>query len=335
MSDALPQNRRTGAFERRVAAPLRGCVAPGKSVVIACSGGPDSIATLVAVCRAIGPAFVIAAHFDHGLRPNGETEADAAFVEAVAGRLGARVVLGRAEQRLAADEATAREARYGWLAVVLFEVGAAAVVTGHTRDDQAETVLLNLARGTGLRGASGMRPASGWPIAGSETGSFRVLRPLLDVSREEVEAYLEALGIEARLDPTNELRTYARNRLRHDVLPELETVNSEVRAHLAGFAARADEADVALEEWAALEFDAHGMATSTHARFDRRRLRELPVATAIRVVVFAARRVGLELNEAQRTGAVALASRRGGHLDLAGGGVVRTDARWLCVMSDR
>ena len=325
---ALPRNRRTDAFERSVATALEGLITPGEPLVVACSGGPDSVAVLVATHRATPSSALVAAYFDHGLRPPAETEADATFVHAVAELVGGCAVAGRPELPLAGDEATARGARYGWLATVLAEAACRTVLTGHTQDDQAETVLLNLARGTGLRGARGMRAESAWPAPSARTAGLCVLRPLLERTRAEVEDYLDALGLEPRLDPTNERPTYARNRVRNDVLPALESVNQRVRDHLAAFAGRAAEADAALDEWAAAEFEAHGAAILDRVRLERRRLGELPPAVAKRVLSLGARRVGLELEAAQQEQLLRIASRRGAQANLAGG-QAWTDERWL------
>ena len=319
LPDPLPRNRRSDAFERRFAGSLEGRVAPGEPLVVACSGGPDSVATAVAAGRSLPSSNLAVAHFDHGLRPIADTEADAAFVEALATRLGASFALGRPDAALSGDEAGARDARYAWLATVLAETGSHSLLTGHTQDDQAETVLLNLARGTGLRGAGGMRTESGWPVPGEATSDLRVLRPLLGRTRAEVEDYVGVLGIEPRLDPTNELGTYARNRVRLEVLPALESVNPRARHHLAAFAERAAQADEALDDWAGAEFEANATVDAACVRIDRVRFRMLPPAVAHRLLRLAAERVGLELDAAQQAQLLEIASRRGARADLAGG----------------
>lgn len=328
----LTQNRRTSAFERRVAVALEPHLESakeagelsGEPLVVACSGGPDSIATLVAVSRAAPSSTIVAAHFDHGLRPRADTEADAAFVGGVASLVGACAIVGAPEAALAGDEASAREARYRWLASVLTQAGSRVLLTGHTRDDQAETVLLNLARGTGLRGAAGMRLDGAWPVPVQGSARFRVLRPLLGRSRVEVEDYLDALSLEPRLDSTNELTTYARNRVRLEALPALATVNPQVQAHLAAFAERAHDADAAIQAWAAAELEAHGTAADGCVQIDRRRLTEVPTAVAAEMLVLAAARIGLQLDSSQLRALPRLAARRGARLDLDGG-TARTD----------
>lgn len=314
----LPRNRRAAAFERRTARAL-GAIDTGTGpLVVACSGGPDSVATLIAVSHALPERALVAAYFDHGLRDPEETEADSHFVEQLASLCGHRAVCGRTTERLAGDEASARTARYAWLEGVLSEAGSTTLVTGHTRDDQAETVLLSLVRGSGLRGASGMAPLSPWPLR-SANSALRVVRPLLHESRAGVVGYLEALDVTARHDSTNEANTYARNRIRHDVLPELELVNAQARTHLAQFADRAAQDDAALDRWAREVFQASGALEGGRARVERGVLRGLPAAVGKRVIAVIAGELGLELDARQREAVLAITGRQGARIDLVGG----------------
>jgi tRNA(Ile)-lysidine synthase len=227
---------------RQVARVLREhrLAAPGAHVVAAVSGGADSTALLLALhtlARNGCPALT-AAHLHHGLRGRA-ADAEARFVRALCRTLGVRCVVGRAAVRARARrrgesiEMAARAARYAFLKRTAHRVGATHVATGHTRDDQAETVLLKLARGAGPEGLSGIAPCtvlSGKP--GSE--DMRLIRPLLDVSRAEVEAFLRARGQDWCEDASNASRDHLRNRVRHDVLPLLETaLNPAVRDALA------------------------------------------------------------------------------------------------------
>jgi tRNA(Ile)-lysidine synthase len=137
-------------------------------------------------------------------------------------------------------EAWARYARYAALTQAAGEVEADLAATAHTSDDQAETVLLGLVRGGGLEALSGIDPVGSAPPLG-----FRVVRPLLDTSREEVEAFCRALGLRPREDPTNRDPRFLRNRIRHRVLPEMERrLDRGIRATLARTAehVRADAA---------------------------------------------------------------------------------------------
>ena len=315
--DPYPRTRLTGAFERRVARSLHTHVANDAPLVIAYSGGPDSTAALIAIARA-HPGEVVAATFDHGMRSTAEAEADAAVVRRVSCDLGISVIEGRAAST-PKGEAAARIARYRWLARACSKSGTSICVTGHTRDDQAETVLLRLSRGTGARGAAGMAPSAPWPVAAPSAASLRLVRPLLDVVRLEVEAYLAALGVQAAHDASNESSEYARNRVRHDVLPALATVNDQAVSHLAAFADHQREDDEALSEWAEGWLDEDGKANANTVRLPRRALGALPSAVRARVLTAAAGRLGIRLGEAHLERLGSLASGAGGRVTLAGG----------------
>lgn len=180
--------------------------APGP-VVVGCSGGPDSVALLA--LAAVVRDDVVAVHVDHRLRPGGPGEA--AFVTELAARFGVA-----AERRVAEVapgpnlEARARAARYAALDGVRVARGAAVVMLGHTADDQAETVVLNLLRGSGSAGLGAMAPQRGDRV-----------RPLLGLRRTDTEAVCAALGVEPLRDPTNDDRSLRRNWVRHEVLPAL------------------------------------------------------------------------------------------------------------------
>lgn len=224
------------SLPERFAAHLRR-LAPEDPLVLAVSGGGDSVA-LVHLVRAAGRRGVVA-HLDHALRP--DSEEDRCFVEALAERLGfpflwERVEVGRlAEARGENLEALARTVRYAFLHRAAKRVGAKAILTAHTLDDQAETLLLKLLQGT-ARGL-GIREREG-----------RVVRPLLPFRRAELRAYLEALGEAWREDPSNWDLALDRNYLRHRVFPLLEARFPGAKAALARFVRVREEEDVLLEE---------------------------------------------------------------------------------------
>ena len=315
--DLYPRTRVTGAFERRVARALHVHVAPEAPLVVACSGGPDSTATLIAVAR-VHAGEVIAATFDHGMRSTTEAEADAAVARRVACDLGVSVIEGHAAST-PVGEAAARTARYRWLARACSKAGASICVTGHTRDDQAETVLLRLARGTGARGVAGMARRAPWPVAAPSAASLRLVRPLLDVARSEVEAYLVRLEVRPAQDASNDSSEYARNRVRHDVLPALFTVNEQVVSHLAAFADHQREDDEALSGWAERWLNEHGKTSANAVRLPRKALGALPAAVRARVLMKAAERLGIRLGEAQLERFGSLAGGAGGRVTLVGG----------------
>lgn len=164
---------------------------PPGPVVIAVSGGADSTALLL-ILADLAPELGIvlhAAHFDHRIRSTGAT--DAQFVSDLAAQVGATIRIGRAETKPKSED-DARVARYEFLRRVAQERNGARIATGHTQDDQAETVLLHLARGSGITGLAGMRP--------ERDG---VVRPLLAIGRADTIATCVAAGIVPLEDPTN------------------------------------------------------------------------------------------------------------------------------------
>jgi len=189
----------------------------GPRWIVAVSGGSDSVG-LLRVLHAWAPDVGLklsVAHLDHGARGEAGRQ-DAEFVEGLAQALGLPFDLGHwSPTRSAHFEADARRARYDWLVEVARRRGAAAVAVGHTRDDQAETILHRILRGTGPRGLAGI------PWRRSLADGVSLVRPLLDVTRAELRAYLAALGQPFRDDATNEDRSRTRARIRHDLLPRL------------------------------------------------------------------------------------------------------------------
>jgi tRNA(Ile)-lysidine synthase len=189
--------------------------------LVAVSGGADSVALALAVAR-LAPAGagerLVIAHADHCLRP--DSAADADFVRQLAERLGARFVGRRLDVPTAGGreglEGRARRLRYDFLAEAAHEVGARHVLVAHTADDQAETILHRLLRGTGVAGLAGMRRSR--PLA----DGVALLRPLLHVPRASVRAFLAATGQDWREDATNADVRHARNFLRHEILPRCE-----------------------------------------------------------------------------------------------------------------
>jgi tRNA(Ile)-lysidine synthase len=224
-------------------------------LLVAVSGGPDSVALLRAVIelnseRAVylGSEAIIVAHLNHRLRGS-ESDADECFVRDLVECLKtqthaplafrcARLDVGaRAVAEGSNLEDLARRLRYEWFADVARETGCSFVATGHTADDQAETVLHRLLRGTGLKGLRGIAPRR------RLVDGIDLIRPLLYARRTEVLAYLEAQAQNYQQDSSNLSRDYTRNRIRHDLLPYLAAnYNPEIVTILAGLAAQAAEA---------------------------------------------------------------------------------------------
>ena len=215
------------------------------TVLVAVSGGADSVALLrgLSQLRVASSGRLVAAHFNHRLRGS-ESDGDQAFVEELAREVGVELIVGAAAGDLAAEhggqglEGAARNARYEFLTRAAGQCGARYVATAHTADDQVETILHHILRGTALAGLAGI------PRTRQLTEAATLIRPLLDVTRGEVLDYLKLLGKTYREDSTNLLLKQTRNRIRHELLPLLERdYNPHVRAALLRLGRIADEAD--------------------------------------------------------------------------------------------
>ncbi len=231
---------------------------PGNRVCVAVSGGADSVALLRALHAANATAKsslgvgLSAVHLHHGIR-GAEADADQAFVRdlcatlAIPLHLHAADVPARAAQNRETLEEAARNARYEIFHALLRSGEADAVLTAHTMDDQTETVLLKLLRGAWTEGLGGIHPVVSAAIPGRSPGL--ILRPLLCTRRHEVEAYLHSLGQPWREDASNADPAFTRNRLRHQLLPQLREFNPSLDQTLANLAelAREDEARWKLE----------------------------------------------------------------------------------------
>lgn len=215
-------------------------VRPGDTLVVGVSGGPDSL-TLLHALRILAPEMDLklhVAHLNHQLRDT-ESDADEQFVIWLAREWGLPVanaswdVRGYAEENGLAIEEAARTLRYQFLIGVANQVHASAIAVAHHANDQVETILLHFLRGAGLSGLRGMAYKSTLTSAKS---SMSLIRPLLDISRDQIEAYCAENDLHPRADESNFDMTYLRNRLRHNVIPYLETINpnlNEVLRHAA------------------------------------------------------------------------------------------------------
>jgi tRNA(Ile)-lysidine synthase len=246
---------------RAAATRLPTLFAPGARLVVGVSGGQDSTCLLHALGRWQPSLALVAVHVDHALRA--DSAAAAEQVVRLASGLGVPAVVIRVDvagyrSKLPAwsVQQAARAARYHALANVARNRGAVGIMVGHTADDQAETVLLHLVRGTGLDGLGAMRldeqldPLALGPRPTElppTNGPVRLARPLLAVSRAVTLAYCDELSLSVLEDPSNRSRAYTRNRVRHDLLPALEQFNPSIRRVLAR------TAELAAEDVAALD----------------------------------------------------------------------------------
>ncbi|MHB0858263.1 MAG: tRNA lysidine(34) synthetase TilS [Anaerolineae bacterium] len=233
----------------RATITAHGLLLPNDTTVVGVSGGTDSLCLLHLLHRLAGEYRIRlhVAHLDHGLRGT-DSAKDAAFVASLCQAWYIPCTIERADvpslaaaRGLAIEEA-ARQARYSFMASLARDLGAHTVAVAHHADDQVETVLMHLLRGSGLAGLRGMRPLS-WVdelrLNGQDTPAaspgvrIRLIRPLLRAWRTELETYANEHDLQPRFDLSNLDQTYFRNRLRHELIPYLETFNPSVRQVIA------------------------------------------------------------------------------------------------------
>jgi tRNA(Ile)-lysidine synthase len=241
----------------RQSAVGRGGVGEGdyRPLVVGVSGGTDSVCLLHILLQLRDKLNLDlhVAHLNHQLR-GAEADVDAEYVSDLARKLGIAATIEKRDvkayqsaNRFSLEEA-AREARYAFFAEVAQATGAGAVAVGHTADDHAETILMHLIRGTGLLGLQGMKALSWWRLAspaGRLNGAqLAVIRPLLEIRREEIEAYCAACDLSTRLDSSNFSSQYLRSRIRAELMPLLREYNPRIRESLQRIA-RTVAADIA------------------------------------------------------------------------------------------
>ncbi|PYN85024.1 MAG: tRNA lysidine(34) synthetase TilS [Candidatus Rokuibacteriota bacterium] len=258
-------------------------LAGGETVLVAVSGGADSVALLhlLSGLAADWRLRLHVLHVDHQLRA--ESAADADFVRALGARLGIPVdVATVAVDRRGSLEAAARSARYAALEACATRIGAERIALGHTADDQAETVLMRLVQGAGVRGLSGIPPVRG-----------AIIRPLIELRRSALEPELERAGLAWVEDASNRDPKFLRNRIRHELLPLLsDSYNPEIATALVRLSSLARETVGALDRAAEAELDRLAVWGDRAATLRLEALRALPRPVAAEVLRQAAARLG-------------------------------------------
>lgn len=285
----------------------------GGLVLCAVSGGADSVCLLrVLLALAEKRGFSVAcAHFNHGLR-GAEAQRDADFVADLCTRLGVEfrpgsgdVAAFAAEHGLGTEDA-ARRLRYAFLEETARALGAERIATAHTADDNAETMLLHLARGAGSRGLAGIPPVRG-----------NLIRPMLGVTRQEVEAYLRELGEDWVTDSSNLTDDYARNRVRHGAVPVLQVLNPRFARSALRTAEALREDEAYLTDLAAQFLEAHGERTGETLRLPAAALSALPRPVSARVLRLACG-PALEAGHVEALRALCLPGKSGAAVDVPG-----------------
>lgn len=291
----------------------------GRKYLVAVSGGRDSVVLLELLVR-LGYRKLVVCHVNHGLRGR-VSGGDAAWVRRLAGRRGLECEVGKVDLRSAQGsvEAAAREARYGFFAEVSRRQRCRRVFLAHHADDQVETVLMNLCRGSGGSGMAGMREES-------LRGRLELLRPLLQVWGDELASYAEEVGVGWREDASNAGLEFTRNRVRHRLVPALrEVFGRDVRAAVLRGAEIVGEEDRFLGEVAGQLLEASVRGED----LDVKATRAMAIALQRRVVAGWLRGLGVTnvgLGLVERVRGLCLEGETVARVNLPGGGWVRRRA---------
>ena len=274
-------------------------IARKELVVVGVSGGADSVCLLHVLAKwqkRLGIKLHIA-HLNHQLR-GAESEADAEYVSNLAGSLGIPITVDSQDvaayrvQRNCSIEEAAREIRYAFFAQLAKEVGAHRIAIGHTRDDQVETILMHILRGTGITGLCGLAPCSpmaydsqgmsspaeALSVAKGQRSNLLVIRPLLDITREETASYCQEHQLEPRIDSSNLSPSFFRNRLRLHLLPLLRQYNPSIDQALLRLADIAKEDNAFIEQQASGLWDEVARQENNAIYLDKKQLASLPIA---------------------------------------------------------
>lgn len=250
----------------------QGLLKPGMKVIVGVSGGADSVCLLKLLyeMKDALDLTLVCVHIEHGIRGE-ESLADRDFVKDLCEGLDIKLKIHEedvpafAKLRSMTLEEAGRYVRYKAFDEALKEEGADVIAVAHHKGDQAETVIFNMIRGSGLRGGSGMAPCNG-----------KLIRPLLAVTREEIEGYLKDINQEYRTDSTNEDEGYSRNAIRNRIIPGLEEIISGAVDHIAAWADEAREADDYLRDLAAPAYERAVSENGALYRVDIKALTEEP-----------------------------------------------------------
>ena len=291
-------------IESRVMSFLRpnNLIQPGESIVVGVSGGADSVCLfhMLAGWQNEFDIKLHVAHLNHQLR-GAESDTDAEYVANLAASVGIPVTIGKRDvadyrsKRNYSTEEAARELRYDFLAKVACDVGAHQVAIGHTRDDQVETVLMHILRGTGISGLRGLEPCSPFPFCHSEVKvknpGLVVIRPLLDITRQETLSYCQEHQLMPRFDSSNLSLCFLRNRLRLELLPSLRKYNPSVDQALLRLAKIAKDDSSFIEQQALQLWDEVSRQEKYAICLDKEKVSALPVALQSRLIRLAVDRV--------------------------------------------
>ncbi len=262
-----------------------GMLEKGDRVLVGLSGGPDSV-TLLSALFSLKDKYgvdIYVAHLDHGFRGE-ESAADSRFCEELTEKMGLEIICEQidvpriAKEKGISPEEAARFERYDFFKRVCGEKGIKKIAVGHNKDDQAETVIMRLVRGSGMAGLSGMNPLK-------VMQGFKIIRPLIEISRREIEEFLKAGKLNCRRDSSNAKTIFTRNKVRRDLIPYLEkNFNPNVKEVLSNTAENLRMENDFLERFANRKFKSVSRIKNGEILIDIKRFKRQPEAIRKRIL---------------------------------------------------
>jgi tRNA(Ile)-lysidine synthase len=269
----------------------------GSKVIIAFSGGPDSTALLLSLTNLQErfPLTLIAAHLNHMTRGK-ESQKDEEFTKFISQRSGVpyrskKINLKSIIEKGQSFEELARLVRYEYLQEIEKEHGATGVLTGHTKNDQAETVLLNLVRGSGIRGTSGMKPYTSLQLKAGQI--VHIFRPILKINHGECVDFCESMGVKPVYDSTNSDKSFVRNKIRLETLPQIEQQFPNIINKLSSFAENS-KLDLNVIDWAIRKH--YKLSKHPDLTLKKRYLSSLPDSLITGIVNHHVQMLGIKIN---------------------------------------
>ncbi|PZC40317.1 MAG: tRNA(Ile)-lysidine synthase [Chloroflexi bacterium] len=304
MNDIYPHNRFSDSFERRLFTKVNVNLKKNEKLLLACSGGPDSTSLLLAMSRIWSNLNIKVAYFNHGTRSKLEHEKEFVFLKKICNILNIEIFKGNnINTKLKKSENFLRISRYDWLRKICSEQGINYLLTAHNLNDQAETLIFRLTRGTSLEGIKSMQIIS--KLSENHKNNIFLkkdiilFRPLLDVPRWEIEKYLKTLNIDAINDPSNTDNAYSRNYIRQKIIPGLEKINPKAIESIARFAEIANQDNDTLHILAKKFYKKIVVEKRTSVEIDISKLSKLSNSMISRVIILGCHYLKIEINSDQ------------------------------------
>ena len=320
MKNKYTPNRLTSALERKISSVLDGEISINNKLLLACSGGPDSTALLLIMAQIWPTNKIYVAYFDHGLRSKQQTNLEYQFLKNICDHFEIEIIKGvRDKKSKGISEDALRNARYKWLAQASQDLKSKYILTGHNQNDQVETVLFRLVRGTSLDGIKAMQIKTSLNnlfINKKNQNTLFLLRPLLNTSREEIDRYLNSMNVSALHDSTNDDNNYIRNYIRNEIVPSLKKINPKVIDSVSRFAAIVNIDNDALSMYAKKHYKKIVVEKKQSVEINKQAISKLPPALINRVIIRCCQYLELKINNDQINHIVDFIEKNNAHYSL-------------------